>query len=116
MVPVLVAGAFGLFNGSLIAYFKIQPIIATLVLFIAGRGIAQVVTNGNLQPFSNAGFQYIGLGRPFGTAVSSYSDAGYRRHRRLGAARDDLRALCAGGGRQRVGGAPGGRAGQRGSS
>ena len=42
IVPVLVAGLFGLFNGSLVAHFKIQPIIATLVLFIAGRGIAQV--------------------------------------------------------------------------
>jgi ribose/xylose/arabinose/galactoside ABC-type transport system permease subunit len=66
ILPVLVAGAFGLFNGTLVAYFKIQPIIATLVLFIAGRGIAQVVTNGNLQTFTNRGFQYIGLGRPFG--------------------------------------------------
>ena len=66
IVPVLVAGAFGLFNGSLVAYFKIQPIIATLVLFIAGRGIAQVVTNGRLQNFTNPGFQYIGIGRPFG--------------------------------------------------
>lgn len=66
ILPVLAAGAFGLFNGTLVAYFKIQPIIATLVLFIAGRGIAQVVTNGNLQTFSNPGFQYIGLGRPFG--------------------------------------------------
>ncbi len=66
IVPVLVAGAFGLFNGWLITYFKIQPIIATLVLFIAGRGIAQVMTNGNLQTFRNESFQYIGLGRPLG--------------------------------------------------
>lgn len=66
VVPVLAAGAFGLFNGALITRFKIQPIIATLVLFIAGRGIAQVVTNGNLQTFRNPAFQYIGLGRPLG--------------------------------------------------
>lgn len=66
VVPVVVAGAFGLFNGTLVAHFGIQPIIATLVLFIAGRGIAQVMTNGNLQTFSNPGFQYIGLGRPLG--------------------------------------------------
>src|SRR4051794_10420558 len=66
ILPVLVAGCFGLFNGTLVAYFNIQPIIATLVLFIAGRGIAQVLTNGKLQTFSNPGFQYIGLGRPFG--------------------------------------------------
>jgi galactofuranose transport system permease protein len=58
IVPVLVAGAFGLFNGYLVTAQRIQPIIATLVLFIAGRGIAQVITNGNLQTFQNAGFQY----------------------------------------------------------
>jgi simple sugar transport system permease protein/ribose transport system permease protein len=64
-LPLLVTAAFGLFNGALIAGLRIQPIIATLVLFIAGRGIAQVATNGNLQPFRNPSFQYIGLGRPF---------------------------------------------------
>lgn len=66
VVPVLVAGLFGLFNGVLVTSLRIQPIIATLVLFIAGRGIAQVITNGYLQTFSNPAFQYIGLGRPFG--------------------------------------------------
>jgi ribose transport system permease protein len=45
---------------------RIQPIIATLVLFIAGRGIAQVFTNGNLQVFNLPSFQFIGLGRVFG--------------------------------------------------
>lgn len=69
VVPILVAGVFGLFNGFLITRFRIQPIIATLVLFIAGRGIAQVVTNGNLQPFRNPEFQVIGLGRVFGVPV-----------------------------------------------
>lgn len=68
VVPVVVAGLFGLFNGSLVAFFKIQPIIATLVLFIAGRGIAQVVTNGRLQTFRNPGFQSI-VARPFGVPV-----------------------------------------------
>jgi ribose transport system permease protein len=66
VVPVLVAGAFGWFNGFLITRLRIQPIIATLVLFIAGRGIAQVMTNGNLQVFKVPEFQYIGLGRLFG--------------------------------------------------
>ena len=69
IVAVLLAGAFGWFNGWLITRFKIQPIIATLVLFIAGRGIAQVSTNGNLQPFKLAQFQWIGLGRWFGVPV-----------------------------------------------
>ena len=63
---MLAAGAFGLFNGWLVTRLRIQPIIATLVLFIAGRGIAQVLTNGNLQVFKNPEFQFIGLGRLFG--------------------------------------------------
>jgi ribose/xylose/arabinose/galactoside ABC-type transport system permease subunit len=65
IVAILVGGAFGWFNGWLITRFRIQPIIATLVLFIAGRGIAQVMTNGNLQPFKLDEFQWIGLGRLF---------------------------------------------------
>ena len=40
----------------LVTRFRIQPIIATLVLYIAGRGIAQVLTNGNLQSFRNPAF------------------------------------------------------------
>jgi simple sugar transport system permease protein/ribose transport system permease protein len=66
IVAIVVAGLFGLFNGVLVAVFRIQPIIATLVLFIAGRGIAQVMTNGAIQTFRNLDFQYIGLGRPLG--------------------------------------------------
>ncbi len=66
VLPVLLVMAFGWFNGMLVTRFRIQPIIATLVLFIAGRGIAQVATNGNLQVFKNDAFQFVGLGRVFG--------------------------------------------------
>lgn len=66
VIPILVTGLLGAFNGWLITHFRIQPIIATLVLFIAGRGIAQVMTNGNLQVFNVPQFQFIGMGRIFG--------------------------------------------------
>lgn len=69
IISIGVAGVFGLFNGWLIAKFRIQPIVATLVLFIAGRGIAQVMTNGNLQTFRVPQFQWIGLGRILGIPV-----------------------------------------------
>ena len=69
VAAVAISGAFGWFNGWLITRYRIQPIIATLVLFIAGRGIAQVSTNGNLQPFKLGEFQWIGLGRWFGVPV-----------------------------------------------
>jgi galactofuranose transport system permease protein len=65
-LPVLAAGVGGLFNGVLVTRFGIQPIIATLVLYIAGRGIGQVLTNGNLQSFRNPTFEYIAYGRPLG--------------------------------------------------
>lgn len=68
-LSVAAASLFGAFNGWLIGRFTIQPIVATLVLFIAGRGIAQVVTNGNLQAFKFPEFQLIGLGRVLGVPV-----------------------------------------------
>jgi galactofuranose transport system permease protein len=64
--PIIIASLFGLFNGWLINRFSIQPIIATLVLFIAGRGIAQVSTNGDLQVFKVPEFQAIAIGRVLG--------------------------------------------------
>jgi galactofuranose transport system permease protein len=64
--PIIITSMFGLFNGWLINRFSIQPIIATLVLFIAGRGIAQVSTNGDLQVFKVPEFQAIAIGRVMG--------------------------------------------------
>jgi galactofuranose transport system permease protein len=66
IAALLVSAVCGLFNGTLVARFGVQPIIATLILFIAGRGIAQLITGGELQPLSNPDFQWIGLARPFG--------------------------------------------------
>src|SRR5271166_1096371 len=66
IAPVAAAGLLGAFNGWFITRFRVQPIVGTLVMFIAGRGIGQVLTNGNLQVFKNPTFQFIGLGRIFG--------------------------------------------------
>jgi galactofuranose transport system permease protein len=66
IIPVLIAGVFGLFNAWLISNFSVQPIVATLVLFIAGRGLAQVSTNGDLQVFVVPEFQALALGRILG--------------------------------------------------
>ncbi len=71
VVAISAAGLAGLFNGFLISQYKIQPIIATLVLFISGRGIAQVLTNGELQTFDNPSFEFIGTGRVFGIPVQA---------------------------------------------
>jgi len=41
-----VAIIFGAFNGTLVAAFKVQPMIATLILFSAGRSIAYWINGG----------------------------------------------------------------------
>jgi ribose transport system permease protein len=66
ILSVVVAMGFGAFNGLLVTRYAVQPIVATLVLFIAGRGIAQVLTNGNLQVFKNPTFQFIAMGKVAG--------------------------------------------------
>jgi simple sugar transport system permease protein/ribose transport system permease protein len=72
VLPLLAASICGLFNGLLVARFNIQPIIATLILFIAGRGIAQVLTNGAGQEFINPGFEWLGQGKILGLPVQAY--------------------------------------------
>ncbi len=42
----VVAMLFGSFNGTLVAVFKIQPMIATLILFTCGRSIAYWINGG----------------------------------------------------------------------
>lgn len=42
----LVAMVFGAFNGTLVAVFSIQPMIATLILYTAGRSIAYWINGG----------------------------------------------------------------------
>ena len=46
LVPLLVCLLMGAFNGVLVGQLKLQPIIATLILMVSGRGIAQIITNG----------------------------------------------------------------------
>lgn len=72
IVPLLAAALCGLFNGYLVCYLRVQPIVATLILFISGRGIAQVLTNGNLQTFSHPQFSYLGTGKVLGLPVQGW--------------------------------------------
>ncbi|WP_380055350.1 ABC transporter permease [Falsihalocynthiibacter sp. SS001] len=65
-LPLVAASMCGLFNGLMVSVLNVQPIIATLILFISGRGIAQVLTNGNLQTFKNPAFSYLGTGKVLG--------------------------------------------------
>jgi ribose/xylose/arabinose/galactoside ABC-type transport system permease subunit len=54
----------GAINGALIAGLRVQPIIITLAVLIAGRGIAQVISEGGrLIPINNLSFEQLGRGQ-----------------------------------------------------
>jgi len=52
IVCLLSAAALGAVNGFIIAKFRIQPIVVTLVMMLVARGLAQLVTSGRPVPFS----------------------------------------------------------------
>jgi ribose/xylose/arabinose/galactoside ABC-type transport system permease subunit len=69
LVTLAVAILCGLWNGLLVSRANIQPMVATLVLMVAGRGIAQLITDGQIitvyyPPFFYFGAGYL-LGLPF---------------------------------------------------
>jgi ribose/xylose/arabinose/galactoside ABC-type transport system permease subunit len=53
LVALLGGVAVGLVNGSLVAFVGVQPIVATLALFVGGRGLALVVAGGQLKDIQN---------------------------------------------------------------
>ena len=65
-----VAVGLGLWNGMLVSVFGVQPIIATLVLMTAGRGIALLITDGQIVTISSAPFTVLGAGYAFGLPVA----------------------------------------------
>ena len=59
----LAAGlAAGAWNGALVALLGIQPIVATLILMVAGRGIAHLVTNDQIITFTDPAYSFLGSG------------------------------------------------------
>ncbi|MDN4472956.1 ABC transporter permease [Demequina zhanjiangensis] len=62
VVAVLVALVLGVWNGFLVAVLKIQPIIATLVLMLAGRGVALLITGGFITTVNSDPFSFIASG------------------------------------------------------
>jgi ribose/xylose/arabinose/galactoside ABC-type transport system permease subunit len=61
-VSLGVAVVAGCWNGLLVGVFKIQPIVATLILMVTGRGIAQLITDGQIITFTDTRLTYIGNG------------------------------------------------------
>ena len=62
LVPLIICLLMGLLNGFMIAKIGMQPIIATLVLMVCGRGVAQIITNGKQFTTLYEPFRFIGQG------------------------------------------------------
>jgi simple sugar transport system permease protein len=60
IVACIVGMLCGAFNGMLVAVFRIQPMIATLILFTAGRSIAAWINNNELPIVPDPRFSYFG--------------------------------------------------------
>jgi ribose transport system permease protein len=71
VIVAVVAGlACGVFNGFLVAYLGIQPIVATLALLVGGRGLALVIAHGQLVQLYNPTFLSLGSGDLLGIPIS----------------------------------------------
>jgi ribose transport system permease protein len=70
IVVSLIAGvAVGLVNGTLVAKVGLQPIVATLALFVGGRGLALVISGGQLKDVRNPDLLFLGSGDLAGLPV-----------------------------------------------
>ncbi|WP_353081926.1 ABC transporter permease [Tessaracoccus lapidicaptus] len=61
--------ALGLFNGFLVSVVGLQPFISTLVMMLAGRGVAKVITSGQNTAATNGAFRWVANGYVLGLPV-----------------------------------------------
>lgn len=69
-VALLLGAVLGLVNGLLVSIVGLQPFITTLVMMLAGRGIARVITGGQNTNAANAPFREISNGQILGLPTS----------------------------------------------
>jgi galactofuranose transport system permease protein len=73
VVVTMVAGTLcGLWNGMLVSRAKISPMVATLILMVAGRGIAQLIERGQIMTVYYTPYFWFGNGFILGLPVSLY--------------------------------------------
>ncbi|GAB3818803.1 ABC transporter permease [Tessaracoccus terricola] len=68
-LALLVSAVVGLVNGILVSVVGLQPFISTLIMMLAGRGIAKVITGGQNTSAVNDPFRWIANGYLFGLPV-----------------------------------------------
>lgn len=62
----------GMWNGVLVSWFGLQPIVATLILLGTGRGVAQLITNGQIVTIYYSPYYVIGNGFLLGVPFSLF--------------------------------------------
>ena len=72
VISIGVGAVCGLWNGLLVAYVGIQPIVATLILMVSGRGIAQLITGGQIAIFNDPTLAFVGTGTILGIPFPIY--------------------------------------------
>ncbi|WP_238649533.1 ABC transporter permease [Paenibacillus piscarius] len=72
LLALLLSLVLGAWNGLLVSGAGIQPIIATLILMVAGRGIAQLITGGQIITVTSPNYAYIGSGSLAGLPFSIF--------------------------------------------
>jgi simple sugar transport system permease protein len=73
LIPLVCAMLGGLWNGMLVSRAGVQPVVATLILMVAGRGVAQLITRGQILTIYYTPYYFVGasgssgyiLGLPF---------------------------------------------------
>ena len=68
-LALIVSALLGAVNGVLVAYIGLQPFISTLIMMLAGRGIAKVITSGQNTSASSDPFRWIANGYLIGLPV-----------------------------------------------
>ncbi|MGY4645443.1 ABC transporter permease [Cellulomonas sp. URHB0016] len=71
LTAVAVALAIGVFNGFLVAVVGIQPIVATLIFMTAGRGIAMLITGGQITTVTSPPYKTLASGYWLGLPVAA---------------------------------------------
>lgn len=71
-VAVAVSLALGAWNGFLVSVLGIQPIVATLVLMLAGRGVALLITGGFITTVNSTPYRFMAQGYVFWLPFAFY--------------------------------------------
>ncbi len=72
LIALLVGGLCGAWNGFLVAKLNVQPIVATMILLTAGRGIAQLVSDGKIVTINSDAYYFINGGYFLGLPIPFY--------------------------------------------